>query len=414
MQAESLRPSAGDSLIDTVADWLMAQALVPDAGLDALVSGCCTRLAAAGIPLWRGHVAFRTLHPLFEAMAHTWQRDAGVKTVGFRHGTGGASDRFRESAHYHMIENRIPLLRRRLVGEEAVLDFPALKEFRDDGATDYLAYIVAFNEAGTDGIIGSWMTDRPAAFSERDIRSLLRIQSRLAVACKVIIKEQIAENIVTTYLGRNTGRRVLAGRIKRGDRESIHAVVWYSDLRGSTQLADLLEPDAYLAALNAYFECTAGAVMEAGGEVLLLIGDAVLAIFPIGDGGASEPEACEAALGAARQAQTRLDRTNEARRGVPALDFGVGLHVGDVMYGNIGVPERLQFTVVGPVANEVARLQGLTKVLDRRVLVSGAFAQNLPLQWTSMGAHELQGVSAPLEVFAPPVADASARAARVA
>ena len=414
MQLESPRPSAGDSLIDTVADWLMTQALVPDAGLDALVSGCCTRLAAAGIPLWRGHVTFRTLHPLFEAMAHTWHRDTGIKTVGFQHSTVKVSDAFRQSPHYYMIENRIPYLRRRLTGEEAVLDFPILEEFRDEGAIDYLAYVVAFNEAGTDGITGSWTTDRPSGFSERDIRSLMRIQSRLAVACKVIIKEQIAENIVTTYLGRNTGRRVLAGQIKRGDRESIHAVVWYSDLRGSTQLADLLEPDAYLAALNAYFECTAGEVMEAGGEVLLLIGDAVLAIFPIGDSGASEPEACEAALGAARQAQTRLDRANKARRGVSALDFGVGLHVGDVMYGNIGVPERLQFTVVGPVANEVARLQGLTKSLDRRVLVSGAFAKNLPLEWVSMGAHELRGVSAPLEVFAPPGADASAEATRVA
>ncbi len=412
MQIESLRPSAGDSLIDNVADWLMAQALVPEAGLEELVSGCCTRLAAAGIPLWRGQVAFRTLHPLFEAMAHTWRRDTGIKTVGFEHRPDGAPDGFRESAYYYMIENRVPFLRRRLTGEEAMLDFPMLEEFRDQGATDYLGYVVAFNEAGTDGIVGSWSTDRSSGFSERDIRSLMRIQSRLAVACKVTIKEQIAENIVTTYLGRNTGRRVLAGHIKRGDRETIHAVIWYSDLRSSTRLAHSLAPDDYLAALNSYFECTAGAVMEAGGEVLLLIGDAVLAIFPIGDGGATEAEACAAAVDAARASESRVERLNRER--AAALDFGIDLHVGDVMYGNIGVPDRLQFTVVGQAANEVARLQNLNKSLRRRVLATGQFAQNLDIPWEPMGTHELLGVGAPLEVFALPEAAASTDTTRVA
>ena len=383
-----------------------------EAGLEELVAGCCTRLAAAGIPLWRGHVSFRTLHPLFEAMAYTWRRDSGIKTVGYAHLQGDAPDDFRQSPHYYMIENRVPFLRRRLTGEEAVLDFPVLEEFRDDGATDYLAYLVAFNEAGTDGITGSWTTDRPSGFSERDIRSLMRIQSRLAVACKVTIKEQIAENIVTTYLGRNTGRRVLTGHIKRGDRETIHAVIWYSDLRGSTRLAHSLAPDDFLAALNSYFECTAGAVMEAGGEVLLLIGDAVLAIFPIGDGGATEAEACAAAVDAARASESRLERLNRER--AAALDFGIDLHVGDVMYGNIGVPDRLQFTVVGQAANEVARLQKLNKSLRRRVLATGQFAQNLDIPWEPMGTHELLGVGAPLEVFALPEAAASTDTTRVA
>ncbi len=412
MQSESLRPSASDSLIDNVADWLMAQALVPEAGLEELVAGCCTRLAAAGIPLWRGNVSFRTLHPLFEAMSHTWRRDSGIKTVGFEHRPGDAPNPLRQSPHFYMIENRIPFLRRRLTGEEAMLDFPVLEEFRDEGATDYLAYLVAFNEAGTDGIIGSWTTDRPSGFSERDIRSLMRIQSRLAVACKVTIKEQIAENIVTTYLGRNTGRRVLSGHIMRGDRETIHAVIWYSDLRGSTRLAHSLAPDDYLAALNSYFECTAGAVMEAGGEVLLLIGDAVLAIFPIGDGGATEAEACAAAVDAARASESRLERLNRER--AAALDFGIDLHVGDVMYGNIGVPDRLQFTVVGQAANEVARLQKLNKSLRRRVLATGQFAQNLDIPWEPMGTHELLGVGAPLEVFALLEAAASTDTTRVA
>ena len=169
---------------------------------------------------------------------------------------------------------------------------------------------------------------------------------------------------------------MLDGQIRRGDGERIHAVIWYSDMRDSTRLADRLDPHVFIERLNRYFECTAGAVIAGGGEVLRFVGDAVLAIFPIRAGGDDARTASERALAAARDAESRLARANEglAAQGEEPIEFGLGLHVGDVMYGNIGVPERLEFSVIGPAANEVARIEDLTKTLGRRVLVSEAFA----------------------------------------
>jgi adenylate cyclase len=180
----------------------------------------------------------------------------------------------------------------------------------------------------------------------------------------------------------------------------LHAVIWYSDMRDSTRLADTLKEEDFLSSVNAYFECTAGAVMAHGGEVLRFIGDAVLAIFPIRNGDARD--ACEAAMAAARDAERRLQELNGEReaQGLESLDYGLGLHVGDVMFGNIGVPERLEFSVIGPAANEVARLEGLTKSLGRRTLVSAEFARHLPNELESLGKHALRGVGAPVEVLA--------------
>ena len=226
----------------------------------------------------------------------------------------------------------------------------------------------------------------------------------MAVACRVMIEHQIARNILSTYLGADAGQQVLNGQIKRGDGETIHAVIWYSDLRNSTKIADTMPPKEFLGVLNTYFECAAGAVLAHEGEVLRFVGDAVLAIFPIRNDGATTAQACNAAVAAARDA---LDRLAALEHGDPSKDggvfsFGLGLHVGDVMYGNIGVPERLEFSVIGPAANEVTRLEHLCKTYDRRVLASAEFAQHVPINWESLGVHSLRGVGEPIEVFALP------------
>ena len=246
------------------------------------------------------------------------------------------------------------------------------------------------------------MTDRAGGFVDEDIQALRRIQRRLAVACKMTIREQITRNVLSAYLGPDAGQMVLNGNIQRGDGETIHAVIWFSDLRQSTALADRLAPQDYLDTVNTYFECTAGAVLENGGEVLRFIGDAVLGIYPIREDGYSEVEACEKALAAATEAERRMEALNRTRAeyGEDALDFGLGLHLGDLIYGNIGVPERVEFSVIGPAANEVARLEDLTKILGRRVLVSESFAQALDREWESVGVHALRGVGEPMEVFA--------------
>ena len=221
-------------------------------------------------------------------------------------------------------------------------------------------------------------------------------------------KRGSAEGLLPTYLGAQTSERVLAGQVKRGTGEKIHAVIWLCDLRDSTLLSESMPTENFFALLNDFFDCTAGAVLSHGGEILSYIGDAVFAIFPIGESGkplqaACTPEegACAAALAAARDARTRVETLNQTReqRGAPRLEFGLALHVGDVMYGNIGVPERLQFTVIGAAANEAARLAGLCKTLGQAILISSAFPRCFPNEMISLGFHYLRGVEHPQEIF---------------
>jgi adenylate cyclase len=206
-----------------------------------------------------------------------------------------------------------------------------------------------------------------------------------------------AKTLLDTYLGVHTGGRVLEGRIRRGDGEVIPAVIWWADLRGSTTLAETLPREAYLRALNRFFEATAGVVAEHGGEVLKFIGDAVMAIFPLKD----DPDAASHALAAAREALARIERleAEPADAGAPRAQIALALHQGEVNYGNVGIAGRLDFTVTGPAVNEVARLEGLSKSLDRPVVASGAFAKLVPGRLESLGRHRLRGVSAEQEVF---------------
>jgi adenylate cyclase len=220
--------------------------------------------------------------------------------------------------------------------------------------------------------------------------------------------QRSAEDLLKTYLGERTGARVLAGQTKRGEGEKIHAVIWLCDLRDSTRLSESIPVEDFFRALNDFFDCTASAVLEHGGEILSYLGDAVLAIFAIDgtdkslrDSCFREEGACAAALAAARDARARVDALNErrARAGAPPLHFGLALHVGDLMYGNLGVSQRMQFTVIGAAANEAARLAGMCKELERWVLVSDAFPRCFPNEMESLGHHVMRGVDTPQEIF---------------
>ena len=409
MLNETSDPQRSSLMIDSIADWLMDCALDEQTTMMALFDGTCLRLLAEGLPIIRSHIAFRTLHPLFSAISHTWHKDRETERLEIAHTSSTADADYRVSPYAFLIENDIDHIRRRLTGENSLLDFPILNEFRDNyGATDYLAFAIPFDheakgERLRSGVIGSWLTDRPGGFTDSDLHALLRIQLRLAVTFKVLIKSQIADNILNTYLGPDAGRQVLNGQIQRGDYEAIHSVIWYSDMRNSTPLAETLNPEDFFAMVNAYFECTAGAVMGSGGEVLRFIGDAVLAIFPIRKGKMTEKQACTKAMRAMREAERRVIKLNieRARNGQPVVEYGLGLHVGDVMYGNIGVPERLEFSVIGPAANETARLESLTKEIGRKVIVSEQFARNIPSDWISLGKKNLKGVGGPMKLFSP-------------
>lgn len=403
--------SVDNALIDELTGWLMSRAL-GETRIEDLFRGCCERLNAADVPVVRGSLGFRTLHPLFRAVTLVWRPGREIEIMEHPHGP--VSPEFRQGPHYYMLLNHVPLLRRRLEGDSATLDFPVLSEFRQGGATDYFAYAIPYGEPipqfdrlQSDGVIGSWLCNRPAGYTEQDIRILRRVQQRLAVACKVGIKTQIAKNILDAYLGPATGRRVYEGKISRGSGEIIHAVIWFSDLRGSTDLSKEMSTEDFLSVLNAFFESVADPVLDGGGEVLRFIGDAMLAIFPMQQHTVSDPRecpehraACAKAMAAAHDAIRRMRKLNDARaaKAEKPIGYGIGLHVGDVMYGNIGVPRRVEFTVVGHAANHAAKMESLCKSLNVPLLVSRQFADIQREEWTELGEHVVDGTG-PQPIF---------------
>ncbi len=402
-ESRQAKTEQANPLIDEVASWLMSQSL-EDRRLEETVLGCFDRLYAAGIPLFRSFVAFRTLHPLYRARTIVWRRGAEALEVENFSREESEGEAFMRSPHYLMLSKNIANMRRHLTGEHALVDFEILEDLKQQGATDYLAFLVPFDDQGLRGLLGSWTTDRPGGFSNLEVRELQRIAKRLGVVCKGMIESQVTRNIVNAYFGGNAGKRILGGSIGRGDAERLTGAIWYADLRNSTVLADRLPPEVYLETLDAYFECTAGAVMEEGGEVLLMIGDAVLAVFTTDGGEQQGAMACAAAARAADNALSRIDAVNRERskQGAEQLKFGVGLHYGSFMFGNIGTPERLEFTAVGSAINEAARLETLSKELKLPVVASEAFASQVPEDWQDHGLHSLRGVTHELRVFALP------------
>jgi len=394
--------------VSGVIDWLTEQT-IQDSSLEVLVEGVCKRLWAAGVPVWRFFGSFPTLHPLYHSSSVIWKRGEPISASNFPHG-GMAHPGYQDSPLRFLTENGLPFLRRRLEGDAARLDFPILREMREAGATDYALFHVAFPGAdftreGSDGLYASFATDARGGFGEDDLRIMGQVIRSLAVACKMAITRGTTRNVLTAYLGPGAAERVLAGNIRRGDCSAIHAAIWYCDLRDSTPLAAQLSPADFLHALNCYFECTAGAVLAHGGEVLRFVGDAVLGIFPVSPSG-GDADACSRGVAAVRDAEQRMRALNDRRaaESVPLLSYGVGLHVGEVLFGNIGIPERVEFSVIGPAANEVARLESLTKTLGAAALFSGEFVRNVDLPWRPLGRHSLRGIGREMDVFALPEA----------
>jgi adenylate cyclase len=290
-----------------------------------------------------------------------------------------------------------------------------LEELAEAGFTDYLMTAARFRIAdvedyrgGASGIMASWSTRRDGGFSERDLEALSRVQRVFAVACHASIQKRVMVNLASAYLGETAAARVLSGEVRRGDGERIRAVVWFSDLRGSTRLSNRMTPEDYLALLRGYYDCTAQSVIDEGGEILDFIGDGVLAIFPIrGDTGG--PEAVRAATRAADAALARRDAWLEATPQMPGeaeamppqgrLAFSISMTLGEVMYGNIGVPTRLTFSVIGSAVNKVARLDALSKQVGRSVLCTRSVADIEPQRWESAGAWTLLDYETPVELF---------------
>jgi adenylate cyclase len=386
--------------VEEITDWLTGQAL-GDPALGELLGGCCERLAAAGVHLMRANVSCRTLHPLHSAKFFNWWRDGSLEAESTPH-RDRPNEQWLRSPLRHLIETRQPTMRRRLIGPDAVVDFPLLEDLRAAGGTDYLGFAISFSKAGVDGIVGSWTTDRPSGFTPEEVAALMRVQRPLAAAFRVKLERETTENILTAYFGAEAGHEIRTGAIRRGDGQVLRAAFWYSDLRNSTALAASLPLPSFLARLNDYFECAGGAVRDAGGEVMGLVGDAVLGVFAVDIGGVTEEAACAGLL---RAAETALEACAAYNRRLgpdeERMEFGIGLHLGTAIFGNVGMPDRLAFTAIGAAINEVARVESLTKALGQPVLATGAFAAACLAPCHSLGFHELRGVAAKQELFVP-------------
>jgi adenylate cyclase len=371
----------------------------------AMTTEFCARLVAHGLPLVRAQVFIDTLHPIYSGRLYSWQVAKG-ETTATEYGPvsdGEALARWQQSAFYHLLETGFPALRRRLTKESGA-EFPLLGELHAIGMTEYVAIVDRF---GADAVIGemdcvysSWTTDASQGFTEAQIAALRRLTPFLALAIKSATLARIAKTLVETYLGRDPGKRVLKGSIARGISTSIEAVLWFSDLHDYTQICDRARPDEIIALLNDYAEIVIPAIHDEGGDVLKLIGDGTLALFAAED----RAGACRSALAAALKTLDRIDEL-KARRlasGLPATDLYLGLHLGEVVYGNFGSRERLDFTVVGPAVNEVSRIAGMCRLVDQPILASSAFFAALgPEQnrLVSVGRYALRGVGQPQDLF---------------
>lgn len=395
-----------EALISPIREWLIDEAL-GDPDITELFNTLCLRIASVGIPITRARLFWPTLHPLFQAETVSWGKGSKAVLNQFVH-QDEASDDWNKSPLKYLIDNKLEVLRRELTGHNRLVDFELLEGLEKVGFTDFIAMSTDLEgtsfrtrEGGNDsGIMVTWATNAQSRFSDDDLLALQKIQRRFSVACKVMIQARISNNIAHTYLGSRAGSSVLDGQIRRGDGQTTNAVIWYSDLRDSTHLAESMPPKDYFNLLNSYFTATAQPIIDNGGEILDFIGDAVLGIFPYNNKRElkAAAKAAHKALYATYGLATSINN-ERANNGLEPFRFGVGVSVGEVMFGNIGIPSRLSFSVIGPAVNEAARIEALTKKLKRTILVGKSFADISPKDWKSLGKHKLQGVSNPIEIF---------------
>jgi adenylate cyclase len=380
-----------------VLDWLVGDGRqLPDAR--ALLEQLCVRLLDAGLPLARASFHIRTLHPQLYGVGLYWRRGADqIEAFPAEHGI--LQTAMFQNSPLRLLFDGARTVRQRLDLDGVEFAFPLFHELREQGLTDYVALPITFSDGKLHGT--TWSTDHPGGFEPGYLAQLEDLLPVVGLLLEIHLNRRIAINLLDTYVGHDAGERILQGQITRGSAETVQAAIWYCDLRGFTALSERLGRDALLACLNDYFDCMALPIKHHQGEILKFIGDAILAIFRLHD----EP-ACGRALGAAIDARGAMLDLNRRRRtdGLEALDFGLALHAGEVMYGNIGTADRLDFTVIGPAVNLTTRIERLCRTLGLNLLMSETFAAMCPRPLRSLGRHRLAGVQRPVEIFTLPAA----------
>lgn len=359
-----------------------------------LVGDLCRHLVARGLPLERMSITVGMLHPLVVGRGWVWRRWTDeVEELEHPH-ESLVSPAYRDSPVRLVMEQGVEI-RRRLEGPDALLDFPLLHELAEQGLTDYVALPMPSRNRAWFSVASR----TPAGFGGVDVARIRALASALGIVLAAHTTHDVARTVLATYVGGEAGERVLGGQITRGHYQQRASVVWLCDLRGFTALSETADGGEVVALLNEWFERMAAAVRTHGGEILKFVGDAMLAVFPTSAGG--EAAACEAALAAARDALTRMAAWNAEREvaGVRPVRFGIALHLGDVVYGNIGATDRLDFTVIGAAVNRAARIESLTAPLGHPVLVSDAVARHAGRRLVPVGSHRLRDVAVPVELF---------------
>jgi len=383
--------------IEAIIDWLAG----PAQHIPLLVcefDEYAWRMLAAGFPLLRATLQFRTLHPQYLGASYVWWRTTGqtVQTL-IAHEVQDLFGNDDNPVRRVLVAGET--VRRRVDVADDELDFPILHDLKAEGATDYFALPVK-NSFGTNYMV-TYVTDRLGGFSDQEISDLTRVSQRLSLLADLRQQRRIATNILNAYLGHRTGPKVLAGQIRRGTGEEITAVLWSSDLRGFTERSDRLDGTQMITMLNALFDVQAEAIAGHGGEILKFVGDGLLAIFPI-ENASMAPIAARAALASAMEAvKAARGVTNDPSIVGEPLEIVVALHIGKAIYGNVGSAKRLDFTVIGPAVNLVSRIEAVAKMLNVPIVVSDDFARAYGQPLLPLGLHALRGLATPHNLFAP-------------
>jgi len=383
-----------------IIDWLLNVGWkIADQGeLTRQFSNC---LIDNGVPVERIRLTIRLLHPQVMGFSYTWEKgkpdidyfEAGYELI--------ETALYKNSPFAAIFDENAGGIRRELHEDNCLLDYAILPELKRDGFTDYVALPLDFSDGRRSAI--TLASKKNEGFTTEELSLIYDCLPALARIIENHVLKHTAQVLLQTYLGKETGNQVLSGKVKRGDGQRIRSIIWFSDMRQSTVLAESMDSDEFLDLLNSYFECTAGAVLEHGGEVLRYVGDAVLAIFPIGETSKCDMthQAALNAEKAIRDSFQRLEKLNEKQRNENRVEIksGIGVHVGEVMYGNIGTPDRLEFSVIGSSANEAARIESMTKELNVPVVVSNKFRELHGGNWRSLGAYNLKGFIRKRELF---------------
>ncbi|WP_281973538.1 adenylate/guanylate cyclase domain-containing protein [Ruegeria faecimaris] len=397
-------PNQNAAKSNDLINWLVTRGL-EGAEKEELLDGYCTRLIELGVPLMRFHAAQSALHPVYGGTGYSWYQDTGGDYQKFEYSEETRED-WMSSPLYAILHHDLDGVHERMVDQNEPSRYPLINELREAGATEYYAKGVNFDprsqtsKKAVDGVLLSWASNAPDGFREQDLDLINTALPHLGLALKSASNARISKDLMRVYLGRDAGRRVLSGEIRRGSLQQIDAVIWNFDLEGFTSLSENLPGIEIIDMLNDYLAVAVGVVHDNGGNILKFMGDGLMAMFNVGE----IEEDVQAALQAVPMLQDRIAELNAQREsaGLPVANFTLALHAGEILYGNIGSETRLDFTVIGPAVNQAARIAGMHRSLGQRILISddvARAAQPSDQDLISVGRYMLRGVAEPKELF---------------